>query len=143
MSIRRSAFRLRLSGVLWLLFWSCLLPAQDGGGRSATATAVDQSFNQREIKVRAGCLIRVSLEELGAAGYQWEARELDTEHFEITDVRTGSVPGDEVTGAPVVKTWTIRSKVPGESMLRFSHQRPWEGERTASGTFVLKVCILP
>ena len=109
----------------------------------AETVVVNKAFHGREIKVRAGGLIRVELEELGSAGYAWSIQDLDREHFEVLKAGTGEAPppGD-ITGAPVVKTWLIATKKPGKATLRFLHYRPWEGEKSASETFVLKVRIL-
>jgi predicted secreted protein len=105
---------------------------------------VNKSFDKREIKVKVGGMIRVELEELGAAGYVWKLQNLDKDHFENPDVRTrGTPPEDDVTGAPVMKSWLIRCRKTGQSQLRFIHYRPWEDEKTASETFSLRVRIVP
>jgi len=104
---------------------------------------VDKSFNGREIKVRAGSSIRVDLEELGSAGYTWAIKNLDSEHFEVLSVKTKDFPSPgDITGAPVVRKWLISTKKKGKAELKFLHYRPWEGEKNASDTFVLKVRIL-
>ena len=111
---------------------------------SATETViVNKAFNGREIKVRAEGLIRVDLEELGAAGYAWTIKDLDKEYFEIVSVQTeGTPPRGDVTGAPVVKTWLFRATKKGMSELKFLYYRPWEGEKNAVDSFILKVRIL-
>jgi predicted secreted protein len=104
---------------------------------------VNKEFNGREIKVRVGGTIRVDLEELGAAGYAWTIKDLDKEHFEVLSVEAKGVPPQgDVTGTPVVKTWLISAKKKGKAELRFLHYRPWEGEKSAVDTFVLRVRIL-
>lgn len=111
---------------------------------SATETViVNKAFNGREIKVRAGGLIRVDLEELGAAGYAWAIKDLDKEHFEIVSVQTqGAPPPGDVTGAPVVKTWLFRATKKGATELKFLYYRPWEGDENVVDSFILKVRIL-
>jgi predicted secreted protein len=111
---------------------------------SATETViVSKAFNGREIKVRVNGLIRVDLEELGAAGYAWAIKDLDKEHFEIVSVQTEGVPpSSDVTGAPVVKTWLFRATKKGASELKLLYYRPWEGEKNAVDSFILKVRIL-
>lgn len=103
---------------------------------------VNKSFNGREIKVRSGGLIRVDLEELGAAGYSWTIQDLDREYFEIVSVGTGEAPSSsEETGKPVVRSWMIRAMKKGRAELKFLHYRPWEGREKAIDSFVLKVII--
>lgn len=109
----------------------------------AETVIVNKQFNGREIKVRSGGLIRVDLEQLGTAGYSWAIKDLDTEHFEVLSDETQDIPPKgEMTGAPVVRTWVISTKHKGKAELRFLHYRPWEGEKNASDSFVLKVRIL-
>jgi predicted secreted protein len=104
---------------------------------------VNKEFNGREIKVRAGGMIRVELKELGAAGYAWAIKDLDKEHFDILSVKTKDVPSrGDIVGAPVIKTWLISTKKKGKAELRFLYYRPWEGEKNTADTFVLKVRIL-
>jgi predicted secreted protein len=86
----------------------------------------------------------VNLEELGSAGYTWEVKNLDADYFEILDVRTDDThPQGDITGAPVLKTWLFRLKKAGKSELRFIYHRSWEGDKSASENFVLKVRIVP
>lgn len=110
---------------------------------AAETVVVNKAFNGREIKVKAGGSIRVELEELGAAGYAWAIKDLDSEHFEVMKVETKGIPApSDITGAPVVRTWLISAKKGGKAELKLLHYRPWEGEKNASDTFVLKVRIL-
>jgi predicted secreted protein len=105
---------------------------------------VNKSFNKREIKVKVGGMIRVELEELGAAGYTWKLQSLGEEHFEIQEVQVKSAPPkDESTGAPVARRWLIRAKKAGQSELRFVHSRSWEDEKSESDAFVLRIRIIP
>jgi len=104
---------------------------------------VNKAFNGREIKVRADGFIRVNLEALGTAGYEWAIKDLDIEHFEIVSTQTeGTPPAGDVTGAPVVQTWLIRATKKGATELKFLYYRPWEGEKDAVDSFILKVRIL-
>lgn len=136
------SLRLTFAAVLWLALPALMFAVQTAS--EAPTVAVDKSFHNREIKIKSGGLIRVSLEELGAAGYQWKIQGLDENHFEVADEQVDSKPSpDGITGAPVVKTWKVRAKEPGRSELRFVHYRPWEDETKASDRFVLKVRILP
>jgi predicted secreted protein len=122
----------------------CLIAGFSSSRSSGTETViVNKAFNGREIKVRVNGLIRVDLEELGAAGYDWANKDLDQEHFEIVSVETkGAPPTSDVTGAPVIKTWLFRATKKGASELKFLYYRPWEGEKNAADSFILKVRIL-
>ena len=126
-----------LSLLLTVLFF---IPHSFG---AATIT-VNKDFNKREIKVRLGGMIRVNLEQQGAAGYSWNVRNPDAEHLEVVEEKTDSTPPPaDVTGAPVQRTWLFRAKKTGRSELRLMHYRVWEGEESASDSFLLKVLIIP
>jgi len=123
---------------LILPFAFCVL-----NSHGAETVIVNKAFNGREIKVRVGGMIRVDLEELGSAGYNWELKDLDKDHFEVLSVETVQAPqkGD-VVGAPVVRKWLISTKKEGKEDLKFLYYRPWEGAKSASNTFVLRVRII-
>jgi len=109
----------------------------------AETVVVNKAFNGREIKVRAGGMICIELEELGSAGYSWAIKDLDPEHFEVVRNQTKDAPPQSyVTGVPVVKSWLILTRNRGKAVLNFLHYRLWEGEKNASDTFMLKVRIL-
>jgi predicted secreted protein len=104
---------------------------------------VDKTFNGREIKAKSGAMIRVELEQAGAAGYTWEIQGPDTKYFDVVSVKMPEPPEKpDLVGAPVKKTWLIRVKEKGKSELKFIHFRPWEGKEKAADTFVLKVRII-
>jgi len=127
-------------------FSSALLLAVFAIGRlpAAETVIVNKSFHKREIKVRVGGSIQVELEQLGAAGYTWEIQNLDKEHFEVLKEQTKDpAPPGDITGAPVLKTWLIKAKKAGRAELKLLHYRPWEGEKSASDEFLLKVRIIP
>jgi predicted secreted protein len=112
-------------------------------GRGEETMVVDKTFNGREVKVRSGNMIRVELEQAGAAGYTWEIQDPNTKHFEVMSVKTPEPPEkSDLVGAPVKKTWLIRAKEKGKSELRFIHFRPWEGKEKAADSFALKVRII-
>ena len=104
---------------------------------------VNKEFNGREIKVKAGGVIRIDLEELGSAGYSWMVQDFDGELFEVLSVRTESPPPpSDITGKPVVRTWMIQAKKAGKGEIKILQYRPWEGKEKAVGSFFLKVRIL-
>jgi predicted secreted protein len=74
----------------------------------------------------------------------WKLQNLDAEHFEALQEKIDDTPPPaDITGAPVKKTWLFKPTKAGKSELRFIHYRPWEGEKSASDTFFLRVLIIP
>jgi predicted secreted protein len=123
---------------LFMSFILFITPAQ-----GVETVVVTKAFNGREIKVRVGGQIRVNLEEIGAAGYSWVIKDLDKEHFELLSTETRAVlPKGDITGAPIMRTWLISTRKKGEAKLKFLFYRTWEGEKSASDIFVLRVHIL-
>ncbi len=106
---------------------------------------VNKWFNGKEIHVRSGDVIRVELEELGAAGYVWEIQDLDTAHFEVLSEKAEGRRRQEgataVVGGPVLKIWLIEAKKAGETKLEFYHYRVWEGRENRADAFSMKVEI--
>ncbi len=95
-----------------------------------------------EVTVKVGEVIWIELEQAGATGYLWESHDLDTQHFEVLGVETRTNVKPEITGAPLFKIWSIRAIKEGKSNLRFLYYRPWEGDKSATDNFVLKVVII-
>ena len=103
---------------------------------------VNKASNGREIRVVTGDMVRVELEQAGAAGYTWEIQDLDTKYFEVLKTETvGRPEPEDFVGAPVIRRWLLLAKKEGRVKLRFLHYRPWEGKESAVETFVLKVQI--
>lgn len=140
--MQRSRVRVTALYAMFLLLIVSLVPGL-AISYGAETVIVDKAFNGREIKVRAGSMIQVELDELGSAGYTWEIQDPDSTYFEVVSVKTPEPPQKtDLIGGPVKKTWLIRAKGTGKSELRFIHFRPWEGKEKAADTFWLKVRIL-
>ena len=113
-----------------------------GGVTPATAsevTALQAKDNGREIRVKVGTIIELTLEEQGGTGYTWEFDQLDKKHFELVTTKTR--PLSDMIGAPVLMTWRLKVKNAGESQLALGYFRPWEGKVKAVKHFLVKVNI--
>ncbi len=128
------------------MFAFCLALCLVGGFSFSWGSGVEtlkKADSGREITVRVGEVIRIELEQAGATGYLWEPRNLDTGRFEVLGVETQTAVSPGITGAPVIKIWSIKALREGKSELKFFYYRPWEGEKNAVDEFFLKVRILP
>ena len=127
--------------LLSLLVISCCMVSALRGAETVT---VNKEFHKREIKVRVGGLIRLNLEEQGTTGYVWKVQNLHADHFEMLSEQTKEAPKpNEITGAPITRTWLLRAKKAGQSELKLINYRPWEDEKNPADTFVLRVRIVP
>jgi inhibitor of cysteine peptidase len=126
--IATSAFLLILLGVV-------TLPA------GSEVTALQAKDSGQEIQVKAGAMIELSLKEQAGTGYQWEFDRLDEKHFELLKTETRPLAAKNRVGGPVLKTWRLKAKTPGESQLTLDYFRPWEGRGKAVKHFQVKVRI--
>jgi len=106
---------------------------------SEVTTTLREKDNGKEIQVKVGTIIELSLKELGSAGYTWEFDRLDEKHFEL--MKTETRPLSNLLGAPVLITWRLKAKNPGESQLALDYFRSWEGRAKAVNHFRVKVNI--
>ena len=124
------------SAFLLILLGAVILPA------ASEVTAVQAKDAGREIRVKAGAIIELSLKEQAGTGYRWEFDRLDERHFELLQTETRSLAAKNLVGGPVLKTWRLKAKNPGESRLTLDYLRPWEGKAKAVKHFTVKVSIL-
>jgi predicted secreted protein len=105
------------------------------------ATVLQGKDNGKEIQVKAGSMIRLSLEERGGTGYAWEFDQLDEQHFEVIKVETRPLVEKNRVGGPILKTWLLKAKNPGETRLSLDYFRSWEGRAKAAEHYLVKVRI--
>lgn len=108
---------------------------------AAEVTAVQAKDDGKEIKVKVGAIIELSLEETAGTGYSWAFDRLDEQHFELLKTETRSLAEKHRVGGPVLKTWRLKAKSPGEARLTLNYFRPWEGKAKAVKHFMVKVSI--
>ena len=104
---------------------------------ASEVTALQAKDNCREILVKVGTIIELSLEKQGGTGYTWKFDQLDKKHFKL--VKTETRPLSDMIGAPVLMTWRLKVKNAGESQLALDYFRPWEGKGKAVKHFLVKV----
>jgi predicted secreted protein len=97
--------------------------------------------NGKEIRMQAGEVIELALEEQGGTGFTWEFDHLDKNHFQVAHTETRSLAAQPLMGGPVLKVWQLKTKGPGEARLGLDYLRPWEGRGKAVKHFEVKVHI--
>ena len=108
---------------------------------AAEVTALQAKDDGREIQVKVGAIIELSLEETAGTGYSWAFDRLDEQHFELLKTETRSPAEKHLVGGPVLKTWRLKAKSAGKSQLTLNYFRPWEGQAKAAKHFQVKVSI--
>jgi predicted secreted protein len=104
-------------------------------------TVLQMHDHGKEIRVQAGEVIELALEEQGGTGYLWEFDHLDKNHFQVVSTETRRLTGQPLVGGPVLKVWQLKTKAPGEAKLCLDYLRPWEGRAKAVKHFEVKVHI--
>jgi predicted secreted protein len=105
-----------------------------------TLIEIKKQDNGKELTVKPGDIIRVELEEMGAAGYSWFVDNLNTEHLEMLSKKTKSISEGKL-GAPVQGVWLFRAKKKGSIEIHMDHYRVWEGKEKATEHFSIKLLI--
>jgi predicted secreted protein len=124
-----------MAACLLILLGGVTLPA------ASEVTALQAKDAGQEIRVKAGAIIELSLKEQAGTGYRWEFDRLDSQHFELLQTATRPLAEKHRVGGPVLQTWRLKAKNPGESRLTLDYLRPWEGKGKAVQHFTVKVII--
>jgi inhibitor of cysteine peptidase len=123
------------SAFLFILLGAVTLPA------ASEVTPLQAQDAGQEIRVKAGAVIELSLKEQAGTGYLWDFDRLDSQHFELLQTATRPLAEMNRVGGPVLQTWRLKAKNPGESRLTLVYFRPWEGKGKAVQHFTVKVII--
>jgi inhibitor of cysteine peptidase len=127
-------------GAAIALATTTVVVAQQVTGMPETLFLTEQD-NGREVSLRSGQELAVSLSENRTTGYRWDLEEADRN---LLEVRQGeaSYPSAAVGSGGRVQ-WTARAVAPGTGRLRFKRWRPWEGDKSAVERFELVVRVDP
>jgi inhibitor of cysteine peptidase len=132
---------MRNSKTSWFgLFVSVLLSAYCSGcTRSALTINADKTYDGREINLRVGDGVKLSLEENPTTGYRWEF--LVKPEAVCVVVSDAYVAGGGGVGSGGVHNWVFRAVDRGTSVIRLAYRRPWEKDVAPAQTFTLTVVI--
>lgn len=109
------------------------------------AMKADDSFNGREIELRVGETLEISLSENASTGYRWTIRPESVRKFDkILHERSQVAHG---AGAPLGKPGTrgfyFEAVGPGAVDLDLEYRRPWEVDKTPARKFKLRIRVIP
>jgi inhibitor of cysteine peptidase len=124
-----------ISALLLLLLSAASLPA------APEVTALQMQDSGKEIQVKPGAIIEISLKEQAGTGYLWEFDRLDDQHFRLLQTGTRSLADQPRVGGPLLRTWRLQAQTPGLSQLALDYFRPWEGRDKAVKHFQVQVRI--
>jgi len=125
----------------WLLALGALLVVTAlacGPPRRAGAVRLGMADADREVALRRGQVLEVSLEANPTTGYRWEVLEVDT-HILQPVGEPEFKPESKLMGAPGVETLRFQVVGEGRTTLRLAYRRPWEKDVKPLKTYTVEV----
>jgi inhibitor of cysteine peptidase len=106
--------------------------------KETTLTGVD---NGKAITVNAGGTFLVKLKGNPTTGYNWEAKDLDTQMLEQVGEAAFESSNPSLVGAGGTLTLTFKALKPGVTTLTLFYHRSWEADVPPAETFTLQVTV--
>jgi predicted secreted protein len=122
------------------------VPALNGGqeAKIIELTLDDFTAQNNIVKdielIRPGSLI-VSLGSNSSTGYQWGEAEIGNTSAVAQASRNTVAPSTTVVGAAGKDVWTFNSKAAGQTTIKMSYSRPWEGGEKDTFTLTINVSV--
>jgi inhibitor of cysteine peptidase len=128
-----------LRKILCILVFVCLLVSAAGcGSMQAKVTSNDDG---KQLNVRVGEKIVVTLDGNPSTGYTWDPKELDASMIQqvgSTDFKSGN-PG--LVGAGGTLTLTFKLLKPGTTVLTLIYHRPWETDVEPLHSYTITIIV--
>ena len=123
---------LGLALILSVLFFSGCGPAKE--------IKLDASANGRQVELRKGQTLVITLESNPTTGFMWEVVELDESILRQMG-EAEFQPESEALGAGGTETFRFQAMSPGQAALKLVYHRPWEEDMDPLETFSLQVVV--
>jgi predicted secreted protein len=88
------------------------------------------------LRIQCGDEIQLELQENQTTGYSWHFDELG---YEIVSERQERK--SDLSGSPATHIWILRPKSLTESVIKMSYYRTWEGKRSDTQQFQVKIVV--
>jgi len=111
-------------------------------GCGTNGTQVTDADNGKEITLKPGEILTVTLESNPTTGYSWQVMEIDEAILsQDGEPQYKQSPGTEgLTGAGGAETFHFKAVSSGKTRLEFGYMRPWESVQPAE-TFSIQVIV--
>jgi predicted secreted protein len=113
-----------------------------GAGERMVQRIITEEDNGREIEVFVGDIIRVDLRFHGGSGYSWYPDLPDSGSLQLIDSRGIDLSEPGMVGGPGMGMWYFKVLKPGNTRLDMLHYRVWEGPKSATKTFNVKLQVI-
>jgi|APFre7841882630_1041343.scaffolds.fasta_scaffold98316_2 inhibitor of cysteine peptidase len=84
------------------------------------------------LKMKVGGRASIKLGENASTGYSWRIDPAQSSNLDILRIEDGGFlrggGNAPMPGAPGVHKWSVQALAPGQAMIDFVYQRPWENE---------------
>jgi predicted secreted protein len=116
----------------------------DGAAEEVKALVIDESSNNKTVKVALGRSFTIALADNGAStGYTWNVKSVDRT---IGQPKVATVPGNpKAPGSAGLKKFTWSTKSPldlaGKHVITLENQRPWAETSPPAATFKVTINI--
>ena len=117
-----------------------LISAAGCGSTAKAEVKLGANDNGRQIELKKGQPLVITLEGNPTTGYTWAAVELDEQILR----QTGEVefnPESDLVGAPGVQTLRFEAVAAGQTDLKLVYHRPWEEGVEPLATFSVRVVV--
>jgi predicted secreted protein len=131
--------KIRTPGITWLLL-TFLLLSHSALLAAETTITVTTAQEGREIALKVGDILQVELQGSGGTGYKWLPEETFAPYLKLMDQSSRQLKPGRL-GGPVMHIWRFQAQMPGATGISMDYCRPWEGVKTATDHFRLKLRI--
>lgn len=117
-----------------------ILLASAAGARSRKMLQIDAHSNGREVSLRAGETLEISLAENRTTGFRWR---LESNAGPACKLLKSSFEASlGATGRGGVHHWQFQAVQAGAGKIELEYRRPWEEDSPPSRTFTLRVRVI-
>lgn len=90
--------------------------------------AADAAASESLLKLTPGGSATIKLSENPSTGYSWKIDRQQSSNLDILRIDDNGVArgGGNMIGAPGTHKWSVEALSPGQAIIDFVYQRPWE-----------------
>jgi predicted secreted protein len=105
----------------------------------AAIVTLGEHDSGKTVTLRVNSLLRIELTGTPSAGFSWRFTSLDRRYLYILEQSSREINPEMPDGGPILKTWTLRAKRRGATILEMAYGRARETARTAAR--VLRILV--
>jgi inhibitor of cysteine peptidase len=107
----------------------------------AASLSLNADSNDKQVEIKSGGEITITLDGNPSTGYTWEAKDLDTSMFEVVGDPVFTSSNPDLIGSGGALALTFKTLKAGTSTLMLIYHRPWETDVEPIDTFSVSVTV--